>query len=306
MQDSTTSHHDYTYDELAKYFHMPINDVSQELGICATLLKKICRKNGINRWPHRKIKSLDKMIEAFELLSKTEPDDFDSISNDIQELKEKRDFLLKNPNVSYNSVLPKHCVNAYNARIQKTGHLIESKRKELIKPTKTIKKASLTRYPRRSLRNLDKPMYQEDGIDSSGDEEYISPDDENQIMENLSNDEDMENNLPHVHDNHQQKITVSPSSCILHKNHEETKNVNLVQTEKKKNEETFSTEHPEEESAACLLVQLHNDIWHSKTFQNSHLPSKFRWKQQQNGAVQEFPSQMLKNISDFINSPLTV
>jgi len=47
------------FEELAPYFHLPINQVSKELGICATVLKKICRKNGIPRWPHRKIKSLD-------------------------------------------------------------------------------------------------------------------------------------------------------------------------------------------------------------------------------------------------------
>jgi RWP-RK domain len=44
-----------TFEQLTKYFHLPINDVAKELGICATMLKKICRKNGIPRWPHRKV-----------------------------------------------------------------------------------------------------------------------------------------------------------------------------------------------------------------------------------------------------------
>lgn len=42
-------------ETLSKYFHLPINDVAKELGVCATVLKKICRKNGIPRWPHRKV-----------------------------------------------------------------------------------------------------------------------------------------------------------------------------------------------------------------------------------------------------------
>jgi hypothetical protein len=46
-----------TFEQLTKYFHLPINDVAKELGICATMLKKICRKNGIPRWPHRKVRS---------------------------------------------------------------------------------------------------------------------------------------------------------------------------------------------------------------------------------------------------------
>jgi hypothetical protein len=44
-----------TFEQLSKYFHLPINDVAKELGICATMLKKICRRNGIPRWPHRKV-----------------------------------------------------------------------------------------------------------------------------------------------------------------------------------------------------------------------------------------------------------
>jgi hypothetical protein len=44
-----------TREQLTKYFHLPITDVAKELGICATMLKKICRKNGIPRWPHRKV-----------------------------------------------------------------------------------------------------------------------------------------------------------------------------------------------------------------------------------------------------------
>ena len=110
-----------TLENLSQYFHLPINDVAKELGICATVLKKICRKNGINRWPHRKIKSIDKMIESLEELTHTNPNDLPSLLSDIETLKEKREFLLKNPNVSYKSVVPKYCINACNARIQKAN-----------------------------------------------------------------------------------------------------------------------------------------------------------------------------------------
>lgn len=47
-----------SFAELSNYFHLPINDVSKELGVCCTILKKICRQNGIARWPHRKVKLL--------------------------------------------------------------------------------------------------------------------------------------------------------------------------------------------------------------------------------------------------------
>lgn len=41
--------------ELSKYFKMPEKAVAKHLGICLTSLKKICRANGINRWPYRKV-----------------------------------------------------------------------------------------------------------------------------------------------------------------------------------------------------------------------------------------------------------
>jgi len=86
-------------DLLAKYFHLPINDVAKELGVCATVLKKICRKNGIPRWPHRKIKSLDKMVSTLEVAVAKNPEDSERIKQEIVALRSKKEFLMQNPNV---------------------------------------------------------------------------------------------------------------------------------------------------------------------------------------------------------------
>ena len=56
--------------DLAQFFHLPINAAAKELGICPTVLKKICRRNGMRRWPHRKVhykheRNKQKSIEAF-------------------------------------------------------------------------------------------------------------------------------------------------------------------------------------------------------------------------------------------------
>mmetsp|Transcript_53097 Transcript_53097/g.108243 ORF Transcript_53097/g.108243 Transcript_53097/m.108243 type:complete len:373 (-) Transcript_53097:898-2016(-) len=53
-------------EELSQYFKMPEKAVAKHLGICLTSLKKICRQNGIHRWPYRKIKSLDKKLRKLE------------------------------------------------------------------------------------------------------------------------------------------------------------------------------------------------------------------------------------------------
>ena len=56
-----------TVEELRKYFHLPIQTVSKELGICTTILKKICRTNNIQKWPYRQIKSLTCAIQSLEV-----------------------------------------------------------------------------------------------------------------------------------------------------------------------------------------------------------------------------------------------
>ncbi|KAL1552317.1 hypothetical protein AAHA92_13128 [Salvia divinorum] len=48
--------------DLAKYFHLPINDAAKEMKLCPSAIKSVCRKEGLNRWPHRKIKSIQNEI----------------------------------------------------------------------------------------------------------------------------------------------------------------------------------------------------------------------------------------------------
>ncbi|EFA76212.1 RWP-RK domain-containing protein [Heterostelium album PN500] len=84
---------------LSKYFHLPINDVAKEIGVCATVLKKICRKNGIPRWPHRKIKSIDKMISNLENSTPKNSDEENRIKEEINSLKKKKAYLIKHPNI---------------------------------------------------------------------------------------------------------------------------------------------------------------------------------------------------------------
>jgi hypothetical protein len=104
--------HDYSLEDLSQYFHLPINDVARDLGVCATVLKKICRKNGINRWPHRKIKSVDKMIANLESVQFVSEEEKNKMNAEIDELKYKREYLLKNPNVSFKTLIAKSSLTA--------------------------------------------------------------------------------------------------------------------------------------------------------------------------------------------------
>jgi len=56
-----------TKEELRNYFHLPLKDAAVALSTCVTALKKICRKNNIEKWPYRQIRSLQTSIEQLKL-----------------------------------------------------------------------------------------------------------------------------------------------------------------------------------------------------------------------------------------------
>ncbi|KAL6511727.1 hypothetical protein OROGR_021324 [Orobanche gracilis] len=47
---------------ISRYFYMPIIQAAKELNVGITFLKKRCRELGIRRWPHRKLMSLQSLI----------------------------------------------------------------------------------------------------------------------------------------------------------------------------------------------------------------------------------------------------
>jgi hypothetical protein len=51
-------------EELQQCFGLPEKEVSKRLGICLTSLKKVCRGNGIVRWPYRKVQNHNTILIA--------------------------------------------------------------------------------------------------------------------------------------------------------------------------------------------------------------------------------------------------
>lgn len=60
----TNASRDITFNMLRPHFNRPLQEAAQHFGVCTTLLKKICRKNGIARWPYRHICGLHKSIAS--------------------------------------------------------------------------------------------------------------------------------------------------------------------------------------------------------------------------------------------------
>lgn len=66
--------------DLVKYFDLPITEASKYLRVGLTVLKRKCREFGIPRWPHRKIKSLDNLIQNLQVINCNISSDTDSWS----------------------------------------------------------------------------------------------------------------------------------------------------------------------------------------------------------------------------------
>lgn len=58
---------DITKEELAQYFNLPSEEAAARLGVGLTVLKKLCRKYGVPRWPYRLRKSVEKLINNLEV-----------------------------------------------------------------------------------------------------------------------------------------------------------------------------------------------------------------------------------------------
>ena len=57
-------------DVLQAHFHLPLAEVAKKFGHCVTFMKKICRSYGIKRWPHRKLKGLQRKITNLQVPSR--------------------------------------------------------------------------------------------------------------------------------------------------------------------------------------------------------------------------------------------
>jgi len=88
-------------EEIVKKFNLPIKIAAKELGVCVTVLKKSCRKYRIDRWPQRKVNSLNAKIQEKEALLRAGPFyDFGSIKKieeDICSLQIRRDRICNAP-----------------------------------------------------------------------------------------------------------------------------------------------------------------------------------------------------------------
>ncbi|TMW58347.1 hypothetical protein Poli38472_009906 [Pythium oligandrum] len=73
--------------------------VAKELGVCITLMKKICRRNGLVRWPHRRIRSLVNRITSLQVIAANASGaEKKRFASQISALREELSSVIQNPN----------------------------------------------------------------------------------------------------------------------------------------------------------------------------------------------------------------
>lgn len=97
-RSNMSASHSITLLMLQPHFETPLAQVAKHFGICVTLLKKICRKHGISRWPHRQITGLRKSIASMEhAIGYFEGARRESYAEQLHKQKTKLALLLEDP-----------------------------------------------------------------------------------------------------------------------------------------------------------------------------------------------------------------
>jgi len=92
-----------TFEELSKYFHLPVRQAAKNLNICSTILKRVSRSYGMERWPFRKLKSIDEQLAKVKsLVGKTDNEKREQ-EEETKRLIFKKQSIMKKPKILFQS-----------------------------------------------------------------------------------------------------------------------------------------------------------------------------------------------------------
>ncbi|PWA44033.1 hypothetical protein CTI12_AA530020 [Artemisia annua] len=89
---------EYSKRTIKQYFHMPIKQAAKELNVGIATLTCNCRNVGIHRWPYRKLKSIQTLIDYLQVENGgAQPEK--NKREILKELKEEKRQMEENPNI---------------------------------------------------------------------------------------------------------------------------------------------------------------------------------------------------------------
>lgn len=91
-----------TFEDIVECFKYKETEAAQRLGISKTKLKRLCRQYGTPRWPFRRIKSIERDIQAVESKLEKCSDGIYQIrylNNKLKQLQLAKRFILYHPKI---------------------------------------------------------------------------------------------------------------------------------------------------------------------------------------------------------------
>ncbi|GJM86826.1 hypothetical protein PR202_ga02721 [Eleusine coracana subsp. coracana] len=125
-RDMRRSSEALTFELVSRHFCMPINQAAKELNVGVTSLKLRCRELGIPRWPHRKVKILQTLIDDVQELEKdTEPVDGHRTRRVVEMLQQTKKLIEERPAMMLDKKtrqLRQACLREKSRRKKLMGH----------------------------------------------------------------------------------------------------------------------------------------------------------------------------------------
>ncbi|XP_074316399.1 protein RKD1-like [Silene latifolia] len=126
---------------ISQYFYMPITKAAKELNVGLTLLKKRCRELGIQRWPHRKLMSLQTLIKNVQELGKEGGDENgEKLKEAIEILEQEKKLMEEIPDLQLETRTKRLRQACFKANY-KRRKLINNLNSDLISQTSRISEA---------------------------------------------------------------------------------------------------------------------------------------------------------------------
>ncbi|CAD6249512.1 unnamed protein product [Miscanthus lutarioriparius] len=124
---SSETKKELTFEQVSRHFSVPIKQAARELNVGVTVLKKQCRKLGIPRWPHRKVKSLQKLIDNVQGLGKENAQENGHLTRSLVEFLQQTVKLLgERPDVMLDQRTIELSQVCFKENAQEDGHLTRS------------------------------------------------------------------------------------------------------------------------------------------------------------------------------------
>jgi len=134
-------------EEISQYFRLPFAEAAAKLGLCQTSFKKLCRRRGIERWPFRKLSTMDKQMAK---LSEAAGTDLPVLALTDPEADEKPTQLRKRADLTLEDI--QKCFRfTFGVAARKLG-LCETSLK------KRCRKLGISRWPHRKLAEIDRGL----------------------------------------------------------------------------------------------------------------------------------------------------